>query len=395
MTDKTLTREPQTRETRAGEMTFPDFDLARLMNTVFELSGEESFAVFADFANPRDVVDFAYLGRNGLEAQKHAYDTLYKGILANKQAFHAADVSFYGYEEVGGSNLDLPDVVVTPSGDELALRDVLARHSIVLYMGTYSATAPITALAKEIGFRGATMHGANDTIFATGLAVDYDEVSARAERMRRALTKADRMKIDWVLASGDEVSLDVHLDRQEAQKSHGIVHEVGEVANLPAGEVYYVPTGADGFLPQKFEDPQETICIFRVENRGITGVHKFVQGDEELVRKYLEVIEFDRNAGQLTELGLGTQTLPFAGSDIQDEKILGTAHLATGRSDHLGGDLSSASFKNKKNASHNDILWSPNKTPEVVLSRATMHRDGEATVIIENQAPTEFLRACM
>jgi len=395
MTSHTQPREPQTGESRAGELAFPEFDLARLMNTVFELKGEESFAIFTDFANPRDVVDFAFLGRDGLEAQKHAYHTLYKGILADTQAFHAEDVSFYGYAEVGGSNLDLPDLVVTPSGEELVLRDVLARHSIVIYMGRYSATAPITALAKEIGFRGATMHGANDQILATGLAVDYREVSARAERMRQALTRADRMRIDWALASGDEVSIDVHLDRQEAQKSHGIVHRVGEVANLPAGEVYFVPTGADGFLPQKFEDEQETICIFKVENRGIKGVHKFVQGDEELVRKYLEVIEFDPNAGQITELGLGTQSLPFADADIQDEKILGTAHLATGRSDHLGGDLSSAHFKNKKNASHNDILWSPNKTPEIVLKRVTMHRDGEATVIIENQQPTAFLRAHM
>ena len=33
---------------------------------------------------------------------------------------------------------------------------------------------------------------------------------------------------------------------------------------------------------------------------------------------------------------LGTQELPVAGVDIQDEKILGTFHVATGRDDHLG-----------------------------------------------------------
>ena len=41
--------------------------------------------------------------------------------------------------------------------------------------------------------------------------------------------------------------------------------------------------------------------------------------------------------GALGELGFGTQVLPFSGRDIQDEKILGTIHVATGRDDHLGG----------------------------------------------------------
>ena len=114
------------------------------------------------------------------------------------------------YRETGGSNLDLPDTVVTPDGEELALKEALARHSIVLYMGRYSATAPITALAKEMGFRGATMHGANDIVLASGLAVDYEEVSARAERLRQALTRADSMRFEWEVA-GRSIALDVLL----------------------------------------------------------------------------------------------------------------------------------------------------------------------------------------
>jgi leucyl aminopeptidase (aminopeptidase T) len=47
--------------------------------------------------------------------------------------------------------------------------------------------------------------------------------------------------------------------------------------------------------------------------------------------------------GVLGELGFGTQVLPVSGSDIQDEKVLGTCHLATGRDDHLGGHITPAS----------------------------------------------------
>ena len=51
--------------------------------------------------------------------------------------------------------------------------------------------------------------------------------------------------------------------------------------------------------------------------------------------------------GELGELGFGTQELPVSGRDIQDEKILGTMHVATGRSDHLGGTLTPDRFANK------------------------------------------------
>jgi len=43
--------------------------------------------------------------------------------------------------------------------------------------------------------------------------------------------------------------------------------------------------------------------------------------------------------------------------------VLGTMHVATGRSDHLGGHLVPKLFKNAKNATHDDILFHPRKRP--------------------------------
>ena len=129
-----------------------------------------------------------------------------------------------------------------------------------------------------------------------------------------------------------------------------------------------------------------------LDDRAITGVHEFVRGDEKLVDDYMAKIAEDPNAGQITELGIGTQNLPWAHADIQDEKILGTAHVATGRSDHLGGAIDSSHFKDKKNASHNDILFTPEKTPEIELKRVTMNKNGETTTIVENYQPSDFIK---
>ena len=151
---------------------FPPFDLERLLRTVFKLEKKESFGVFTDLPDPRAVEGFRYLGHPGLGPQKLAFTVLYSGLLRSS----LGSAAFYAYRETGGSNLDLPPEVVTPEGRAVPLRDALAHHSISIFMGRYSATAPATALAKEMGFRGATMHGANDVVLATGLSVDYEQV---------------------------------------------------------------------------------------------------------------------------------------------------------------------------------------------------------------------------
>ena len=103
----------------------------------------------------------------------------------------------------------------------------------------------------------------------------------------------------------------------------------------------------------------------------------------------------DPVTGELGELGFGTQELPVSGRDIQDEKILGTMHVATGRSDHLGGRLTPDLFASKKNATHDDILFSPSKTPEINVPQVRMRRAGRTEVLIENFTPAAYMRALL
>ena len=51
---------------------------------------------------------------------------------------------------------------------------------------------------------------------------------------------------------------------------------------------------------------------------------------------------------------------------------------ATGRSDHLGGNLTPDLFNSKMNASHDDILYAPPKTPEINVTCVQMYKDGES-----------------
>src|SRR4051812_33788113 len=235
-------------------MNIPEFDLVKLIQTIFHPKAGERIAVFIDLPEPNDVERWKFLKNEKLVTQHIGHDVFYQGLLKHKAELPFAHVGFYAYTPTGGSNLELPATVVSPDGKTLRLvDDVLPNLDIVLYLSTYSATAPLTALAKKMEFRGATMHGCNETILRSGLSKNYEEVSKKAERFRQALTRSDEIVVEFETL-GEKYRLTLELGKQEAQKSHGICRTPGEIANLPAGEIYWVPTGAHGQFPVKFKE---------------------------------------------------------------------------------------------------------------------------------------------
>jgi leucyl aminopeptidase (aminopeptidase T) len=139
----------------------------------------------------------------------------------------------------------------------------------------------------------------------------------------------------------------------------------------------------------RYEDG--TIGLMRVAQGRIQGA-TLLRGQQGVVDAHNRKLKSDPVTGEIGELGFGTQELPASGRDIQDEKILGTLHVATGRSDHLGGKLTPEKFANAKNATHDDILFSPTKTPEIHVTEVRMFRDGQKEVIIQNFQPSPYVR---
>jgi len=369
---------------------FPPFSLNRLLTTVFQPKGGERVALLIDLENPADIKDFAFLKNPALTIQRHAYEVFYRGLKEGElKTLNLTCGDLFAYEITGGSNLDLPDRAVTPEGREVSLeKDVYPKYDLILCISTYSATAPLTAFAKQYGFRGATLHGLNEIILRSGLAVDYNEVSKEAEKLRLGLTKADWFEVDFAVA-GKVYTLKLICNQQEAQKSHGLCRgPEADVANLPAGEVYYVPEGAEGKFPMRYETG--TLALMEV-NGGRIQKAILLRGDQAEVDAHNAKLSSDPVTGEIGELGFGTQDLPVSGRDIQDEKVLGTMHVATGRSDHLGGHLVPKLFKNAKNATHDDILFSPAKTPEIEINEVRMHRNGKIEVVLEHYQPAPYL----
>ncbi|MEX1049547.1 MAG: hypothetical protein WED15_08465 [Akkermansiaceae bacterium] len=371
---------------------FPPFDLSRLLGTVFAPTEGCRVCILIDFDAPEaHIKDHAYLQEDGFPVQKNAhrffYQALQDGVL---EELGMTGGEMYAFRCTRGSNLDLADEVWDTQGRLLSLNaDIYPNYDLVLCISTFSATAPLTAKCKEYGFRGATLHGLNEIILNSGLAVDYHEVSEDSERLRLAMTKADSMEIDFALEDGRVLTAWLGLAGQEAQKSHGLcLGRTPDIANLPAGEVYFVPTDARGQFPMKYEDG--TLGVLEVTDRCIIR-STLIQGNQATIDAHNARLADDPMTGTLGELGFGTQVLPVSFADIQDEKVLGTCHLATGRDDHLGGDILPSMFKKHENSTHDDILFAPHKTPNFNISQVRMRRGDRCEILIENFRPARYL----
>ncbi len=371
---------------------FPAFDPIRLLGTVFKPTEGCRVCILTDFNEPAGLIkDFAFLKKEGFPVQKKAHEAFYlplKNGAMRKLGMNGGEM--FAYKTTHGSNLDLEDEVWDTAGRQLSLdRDIYPNYDLILCISTFSATAPLTAKCKVFGFRGATLHGLNDIILNSGLAVDYEEVSADAEKLRLAVTKADEVEIDFQLEDGRILTAWLGLGGQEAQKSHGLCQgKKPDIANLPAGEVYFVPQDARGHFPMKYEDG--TLGVLTVNNRSILK-SELIEGNQETIDRHNARLQDDPMTGTLGELGFGTQVLPVSYADIQDEKVLGTCHLATGRDDHLGGDIVPEMFKKHENSTHDDILFAPHKTPNFNIKQVRMKRGTQREVLIENFRPARYL----
>ena len=371
---------------------FPAFDLRRLLETVFAPTQGCKVCILVDFENPAEwMKGYAFRGQEQFEVQNNAYDYFYErlqgGVL---EELGMTGGEMFAYRYTYGSNLDLADEVWDADGRELSLdRDIYSNYDIVLCVSTWSATAPLTEKCKKFNFRGATMHGMNDVILNSGLAVDYQEVSDDAEKMRKALTNANEVEIDFELEDGRILTAWLGLGGQDAQKSHGLCRGTNpDIANLPAGEVYFVPRDARGKFPMKYEDG--TLGVLDVENRDVVR-STLIEGNQSTIDEHNARLADDPMTGTLGELGFGTQVLPVSYQDIQDEKVLGTCHLATGRDDHLGGDIVPGMFKKHENSTHDDILFAPHKTPNFNVKEVRMIWDDRSEVVIENFRPSAYV----
>ena len=175
--------------------------------------------------------------------------------------------------------------------------------------------------ACEAGARVATMPGINKEIWNTSLQADYQRVAEISEKVYSMLEDTDKVRIETPSGTNLEFSINIEYFHTDT----GLIHKSGEFGNLPAGEADGGITDAEGTLVVDHFPFAPSGTEIEIKNNKAVAVK---EKEESELSKAFENIE---GAKTVAEFGFGTNPeASLIGNVLQDEKVLGTVHIAFG-----------------------------------------------------------------
>jgi leucyl aminopeptidase (aminopeptidase T) len=189
--------------------------------------------------------------------------------------------------------------------------------------------------ATDAGVRGATMPGVTVDMLTRVMSVDFDAMAARGRAVVELLDGADEARVTCPL--GSDLRLD--LSGRRGLIDDGDLSAPGAFGNLPCGEGFIAPAGGEGVLvasvlpPDGIADQPARLTV----EHGALAAAEGAAGE-----RYLAMLDPHGPAGRnLAELGVGTNDRAgLTGNILEDEKALGTVHVAFGASAGIGGTVS-------------------------------------------------------
>jgi leucyl aminopeptidase (aminopeptidase T) len=194
---------------------------------------------------------------------------------------------------------------------------------------------PARKRATENGARGATLPGVTADMLARVMAVNFDLMAGRSQELAELLTDSDRARFTCPL--GSDFTMD--LTGRQGIADDGALTEPGAFGNLPAGEGFIAPLSGSGTIVASSLAPlglTDEPARLVVENGRLVDAH------DGFGPRYIELLREHGELGtNLAELGIGTNDrATLTGNVLEDEKILGTVHVAFGASAGIGGNVS-------------------------------------------------------
>ena len=189
--------------------------------------------------------------------------------------------------------------------------------------------------ATQAGARGATLPGVTADMLARMMAIDFDALKARTLQITELLDGADSAHV--ACAHGSDLTLD--LTGRRGLADYGEISSGNRFGNLPAGEGFTSPVSGHGTLAVTSLAPlgiSPEPVLLTVEDGHLTAANGPLGPD------FLDRLQrHGRNGTNVAELGVGTNDAAIlTGNVLEDEKILGTVHVAFGASAGIGGTVS-------------------------------------------------------
>lgn len=193
------------------------------------------------------------------------------------------------------------------------------------------------------------MPGITEEMMLNSVNVDFGGMKTTADKLIETLTNAVQLHI--TTNAGTDILLGI-----AGRKFIGDIEiNLGKMGNIPCGEIYCAPleTEANGIIvfDASIGDIgllKQPLKVYLTDGR----ITKFESNDKELEKRIAELTDVDDEARVIGELGIGVNPgARITGNMLEDEKSLGTSHIAFGNNaDFVGGGKNNSKI-------HRDYLF--------------------------------------
>jgi aminopeptidase len=224
--------------------------------------------------------------------------------------------------------------------------------------------------ASATGARIATLPGVTDEIMVRCMNADYNAIARRTFRLCEMLEKTETVRV--TTPRGTNITLPIK--GRHAHASSGLFREKGQWGNLPTGESYLAPL--EGLSNGTVVVDGSMASVGMVEEPIHIAVRDGYATDITGGREAHRLIELLQPHGKdgrtVAEFGIGTNDKAIlTGNILEDEKVMGTIHIAFGDNKSMGGSV--------RVASHLDGLI---KEPTVWFDETLVMKDGKFSIEI-------------
>lgn len=212
----------------------------------------------------------------------------------------------------------------------------MLKHGVIMLATTKSLShTKARRNATKKGSRIASMPSISKDMFLRAASVDYSRVSERSKKLISFLKNKEIVKIKTKIGT----DIELNIKGRNLDGDIGLYIGKGAWGNIPAGEVSLSPNEGktngvfivDASMLGKVDKP----IRITVKN----GFAVKIEGGKTALKlkKELEKIK-NKNAYNIAELGIGmNDKAKIIGNVLEDEKVLGTAHIALGNNASYGG----------------------------------------------------------
>lgn len=220
-----------------------------------------------------------------------------------------------------------------------AIAEMMKRFDVVLCPTAKSLThTNARREAVKLGARVGTMPGISKQTMIRCLSANYKKIIDLTFKLTKILKNAAEIKVTSKL--GTDITMP--MKDRKIIPSTGVLKNPGESGNLPSGEVYLAPWEGKSNGRIVIDGSMAGIGLLKnpITIQVTDGYAEKITGKSEAKKLVKMFDKVGRDARAVAEFGIGTNyKAKIIGQILEDEKVMGTIHIAFGNNVSMGGNI--------------------------------------------------------